>query len=893
MTDDGGVDPRLAEIARALMIALRESPDVAFVLDTSARFVGANPVLCSSISVAEHQLLGRRFDFAGRSIDTLRVDQQMRAALEGVPSRYRSVGHRTSGEQFVAEVTLLPLHVGDDVVGVLGTAVDLTEIDRHDVEVRRSEELLRLAGRLARFGGWSVDAETRKVSLSRGARVLLGIPDDVPDLTSAAWARHAEPDRARIEDMLERCLETGEPFDIESVMIAADGERLTVRTVGEADRLDDGRIVGAHGAVWDITESAAARERERQLESRLTETLNAISDGIVFADNDDVVTYVNLRAIEMSQHTEAELIGRSMWALFPRAATAGFQEAFAAARSTGTRVVHRAQLGAGGLWFESTAYPTVDGLAIYLRDVTDDERAREASLRTQQKLNEQAALLDTARDAMIVRDLENRVQYWNAAATRLYGWTAEEAQGRWIGDLIYSDLTVLERATETVLRENYYADEIEQRDRDGRTVIVDCRWQLLTDDQGSPRAIFTINTDITEYRREQEARQRAARMESLGTLAGGIAHDLNNVLTPILMSVQLLESDESNPERREMLATMETAVKRGAEMVRQVLSFARGVEGRRITVDVERLLDEMIAVSRDSLPRNIELVVERTALLPHTVGDPTQLLQVLVNLVTNAKDAMEHGGRLTISAERTEIIDHYSSVSHAAAPGDYITIAVEDTGSGMPADVAEKIFEPFFTTKPPGKGTGLGLATSLAIMRSHGGFMQVYSEQDRGTRFIIGVPVIGRNTADASPVTAVRTPLPSGTGELVLVVDDEAAIRLVTCRTLEAHGYRTISAAHGREAIDLIESGLHDVDLILTDMMMPVMDGAATSAYFEEHHPHIPIIAVSGLNSGARESSAVGMGVSRFIAKPYTTSVLLRTVDDTLHERPSIDEEAP
>lgn len=884
-------DPRLEDIAHALSIALRDSPDAAFVLDSTGCIVAANPTLCSSLQVEERQLLGRTFDMDTRSIDTARVEQHMRAALTGVPTRYRSVGTRTSGGSYVAEVTLLPLRVEGEVAGVLGTAVDLTEVDRHDVELRRSEELLRLAGRIARFGGWSVDAETRQVSLSQDARLMLGIPDDTPDLTSAAWALHPEGARERVEALLERCLATGEPFDIEGIMVTTRGEQLCMRTVGEAQVHPDGRIVGAHGAIWDVTDTVAARERERALEARLSAALTSISDGIYFLDSTDRLTYANPRALEMLRFDEETLRSTSLWELFPEAVEAGYRDAFDRARRSGERVMHRAYYEPFDRWFETTAYPANDGLAVYLRDVTDDERARAESRRAQEKLQEQAALLDTARDAMVVRDLDNHVQYWNAAATRLYGWTEEEALGRRIGDLIYSDVTVLQHATEMVMRDGYFADEIEQRDRDGRTVIVDCRWQLLTHDDGTPRAIFTVNTDITEYRRELDARQRAQRMESLGTLAGGIAHDLNNVLTPILMSVQLLESDENDPEKRELLATMETAVKRGAEMIRQVLTFARGVEGRRVTVDVDQLLDELVAVSRDALPRSIALDVQRSTPLPSTVGDPTQLLQVLVNLVTNAKDAMEGEGRLLISAGRLEIEDEYSSTIHAAPPGEYIAIAVEDDGHGMSADVVAKIFEPFFTTKAPGKGTGLGLATSLAIMHSHGGFMKVYSELDSGTRFVIGLPVIAESVDAAPAPPEARTPLPTGEGELVLVVDDDETIRLVTCRTLEANGYRTLSAAHGREAIELIESGWHDVDLVLTDMMMPVMDGAATSAYLEEHHPGIPIIAASGLNSGGSESRSVGMGISRFLAKPYTTSILLRTVHETLHDPGAIDEE--
>lgn len=893
MSEPAVASVTLDDIVRALRIATRDSPDAAFVIDREGIFVMANAALCQSLRVDESALIGQRFDLSARSTDPERILEAFRTARAGTPSRYRGTGVRSDGEPFVAEVTQLPIRIEGEVVAVFGTALDLTAADHDDAEARRSEDLLRLAGRIARFGGWSVDATTRQVSLSKDARLMLGIPDDAPDLTAAAWALHPDDQRERVEAELERCLTSGEPFDIESVMITTSGERLTMRTVGEAITQPNGEIVGARGAVWDISDTVASRERERALESRLAATLAAITDGIFFVDDNDLMTYVNPRAIEMSRRTEEELLGTPLWTLFPEAVEVGFRDSFARARESGERDVHRTFFPPYERWFESTAYPTSNGLAVYLRDVTDEELARVAVVASHRKIAQQAALLDSASDAMLVRDIDGTVRYWNHAAAELYGWSPEEAIGRNVVDLIGMDPEVRARAVAALMRDGVYAGELPQITRHGRSIIVDCRWQVITDESTGARTIFAVNSDITEYRTEQEARQRAQRLESLGTLAGGIAHDLNNVLTPILMSVQLLESDETDPDRREMLATMETAVKRGAEMIRQVLSFARGVEGRRIVVDVERLLDDLVAFSREALPRGITLDVERASVLPATVGDPTQLMQVLVNLVTNAKDAMGGAGRLRIAAEPLEIVDEYTSVSHAASPGEYIAIAVEDDGHGMPADIVEKIFEPFFTTKAPGKGTGLGLATSLAIMRSHGGFMQVYSEPERGTRFVVGLPVCSESAATAdAPSPANRTPLPQGAGELVLVIDDEETIRQVASRTLEAHGYRTLVAAHGKEAIELIEHGREQVDLVITDMMMPVMDGAATSAYLEEHHPSIPIIAASGLNSGGSGSRSVGMGIARFLSKPYTTSLLLTTVRDTLLEHRAIEEEA-
>lgn len=893
MNTASDAQPRLDTVVQAIRITVSDSPDAAFVLDRDGAILMANPVLCTSLGVDESVLLGRRIDVTARSADADRVAGSFSAALGGTASRYRSSGNRTSGEPFVAEITQLPIRIDGEVVAVFGTAVDLTAADQHDAEARQSEDLLRLAGRIARFGGWSVDADTRTVRLSEGARDLLGIAADTPDMGTVAWAMYPNDQRELISTLMEQCLHSGEPFDIVSVMNTDLGQRLSIRTIGEADRSADGRIVGARGAIWDISDAVAAQERERRLEAQLSATLNSISDGIYFVDHEWRITYANPRAIELMRLSEDELLSAPLPELLPDGFEAGFLEAFERATRTGERVVHRFYFSPYERWFEVTAYPSTDGLAVYLRDVTADERALEAARHAREKIEQQAALLDTARDAMIVRDLDNRVQYWNTAASELYGWSAEETIGQRVGDLIYVDTADLDRATEHVLTHGYYAAEMEQRTREGCIVVVDCRWQLLYDEFGAPRSIFAVDTDITDYRREQQAYMRTQRMESLGTLAGGIAHDLNNVLTPILMSVQLLEHDENDPARRELLASMESAVKRGAEMIRQVLSFARGVEGRRIAVDVNRLLDDLVSFSSDVLPRGVVVEVEREAGLSSTAGDPTQLLQVLVNLVTNARDAMSGEGRLRVTAAPLEITDDYSTVSHSAAAGSYIAISVEDDGHGMPADVVEKIFEPFFTTKPPGKGTGLGLATSLAIIRSHGGFVQVYSEPGRGTRFLVGLPVNSAASTSAPVASSSRTPLPRGDGELVLVVDDEETIRRVTSRTLAAHGYRTVLASNGQEAIRIIEHGTEKVDLVLTDMMMPEMDGAATSAYLEEHHPGIPIIAMSGLNSGGGASRVVGMGIARFLAKPYTTSVLLTTISETLHELRATEGDAP
>jgi len=745
-------------------------------------------------------------------------------------------------------------------------------------------ELLRIAGSMARFGGWAVDRETGSLELSAEARGIFGLPPSGTLDFDAVFALHPEEWRPIVAAHLERCLTHGESFDLESPMRTTEGALLTIRTIGKAARDDQGRILRAHGAVWDVTAVARERERARELEKRLELTLTTITDGVFFLDHDGRYTFVNPRGAQMVRRVPDDLIGRTMLEVFPEAAGTPFAEALEAAFRAGERVVAREHYAPLDATLEATFYPSEDGIAVYLKDVSDDERLKIELRSTAARLAHQAALIEASRDAMIVRGLDGRISYWNRAAESLYGWSASEAVGLSERDLLYDDPALFDDAVADTIRDDYWSGELDQRTRSGRALVAECRWQLLRDAGGAPESVFAVVSDVTAEKKAQEARLRAQRMESLGTLAGGIAHDLNNVLTPILMSVQLLELDETDPQRREILTTMEGAVKRGADMIRQVLSFARGVEGRRIAVDMPRLVDDVVAYARSVLPGSVHLDLALEDGLPATSGDPTQLLQILVNLVTNARDAMPNGGTLRIRSSELVLEDTYSSVSHLAMPGRYVAIDVEDSGHGMSGEIVEKVFEPFFTTKDVGKGTGLGLATSLAIVRSHGGFMQVYSELGRGTRFTVGLPVASHPRTDPRSATRPEALLPRGQGERVLVVDDESTILQITCQTLELNGYRTVRAANGREALEVIERCEEPIDLVLTDMMMPVMDGAALSAQLEEAHPEIPVVAASGLNSNGGVARAVGMGVSRFLPKPYTTSMLLTTVRDALLE---------
>jgi CheY-like chemotaxis protein len=374
---------------------------------------------------------------------------------------------------------------------------------------------------------------------------------------------------------------------------------------------------------------------------------------------------------------------------------------------------------------------------------------------------------------------------------------------------------------------------------------------------------------------------RAQRIESIGTLAGGIAHDLNNILTPILTSIELLKLTETDPKARHVLKTIEDSSKRGADIVRQVLSFARGISGKRVEIHPTRLLKDIETLIRDTFPKNIQLHLSLPKACWPVLGDPTQLHQILLNLSVNARDAMPEGGSLTITAENTVLDELRVAMHPQAKPGRYVT--VRDTGIGIPAAMLDNIFEPFFTTKEVGKGTGLGLSTVVAIAKSHEGFVDVESEPGYGATFTVFLPA-KEAPEEKHDDPATLAGFPRGNGETILVVDDEPSILSVTCDTLELFGYRTLSAHDGAEAVAVYRQQPGEISAVLTDMTMPIMDGAAEIRALLQINPELKIIASSGYMTNESSNKNSLAKSKYFLPKPYTAETLLRTVRTILDE---------
>ena len=511
------------------------------------------------------------------------------------------------------------------------------------------------------------------------------------------------------------------------------------------------------------------------------------------------------------------------------------------------------------------------------RDITERRRAEEQIL-------EQAELLDKATDAIVVCDLHGKILFWNMGAERMYGWSREEMLGQNLGDNLYLNPAAFTEIIDTVLVHGEASGEVEHTTRDNQGLVADARWTLLYDKYNAPKSVLAIHTDVTEKRTIESHLMRAQRMESIGTLAGGIAHDLNNILTPILTSIEILKLEtETDGRARKVLDTIERSSRRGADIVRQVLSFARGIQGKRVEIQPKRLLSDIGTLITDTFPKNIRLQLSLPKSEWPILGDPTLLHQVLLNLSVNARDAMPQGGTLAIGADNVVVDEKTARSYERGKPGRYVVISVADTGDGIPAAIREKIFEPFFTTKEVGKGTGLGLSTVLTIVKSHHGFLDVQGNGDGGTIFKVFLPTIEAATPKA-PESEVLPNMPRGNGETILIVDDEPSILAITGDTLETFGYRVLEARNGAEALAIYQQHQDEIAVVLTDLTMPILDGSATIRELVKLNPAIKIIASSGFKTGQTGPIFLPTPKRLFLAKPYTAESLLKTVRKILDQ---------
>ncbi|MFC3230079.1 PAS domain S-box protein [Marinibaculum pumilum] len=514
-----------------------------------------------------------------------------------------------------------------------------------------------------------------------------------------------------------------------------------------------------------------------------------------------------------------------------------------------------------------------------IQDITERKLARS-------RLQEQAALLDKAQDAIIVRDLDGHISYWNRGAERLYGWPASEALGRTIADLLAEDPDRHREAMSDLLAQGEWSGEIRQERRDGSALTTEARWTLVRDDNGLPKSVLAIQTDITPRLAVERQLRQSQRLQAVGQLTGGVAHDFNNLLTVILGNADsLAEALQERPRLRQLAEMTRSAAQRGAELTRRLLAFARQQALEPRPTDVPALMSGMEALLRRSLGENVEIRFVAAAEVWPALVDAPQLEAAVLNLCLNARDAMPDGGRLTVETANAHLDRDYADWNEEVVPGDYLMVAVSDTGTGMAPEVVARAFEPFFTTKGVGQGSGLGLSMVFGFAKQSHGHVKIYSEPGQGTTVRLYLPRAAEGEA-VLPGARLSAGTTGGTERILLVEDDELVRRHVGSQ-LEALGYRVTAAASGPEALDVLRTG-RQIDLLFTDVVMPGgMDGRQLAEAALKLQPGLPVLFTSGYAENAIvHHGRLDPGV-HLLNKPYRQqdlAVKLRQVLDRATE---------
>jgi PAS domain S-box-containing protein len=641
-------------------------------------------------------------------------------------------------------------------------------------------------------------------------------------------------------------------------------------------------------AIGRALRESAERKRRQAAESRIRELadfLNQAREAVIVTDLDGKITFWNQGAELLTGWTAAEALDASCERLFDSSTSAQLATAWRSARD-------------GGEWAGEVELVDRRGqsrpVELHISLIRDDAGRPRARLAlgtdvterraSELRIREQAEMLNQAREAILIVNLENRIIYWNAGAERLFGWRSDEILGKRAEQVFDPAVTVaVNTARDETMARGQWLGELRVHNRARQPLVIESRQTLIRDEKGRPKARLCINSDITDRKRLEEQFLRSQRMENLGLLAAGIAHDLNNMLAPILLAAPMLREHVHDPGALGLLTTLEKSAERGANLVQQILSFAHGASsGEHRLVQVKHLLRDITSVIAGTFPKSIKLEDHIPSELWPVNGNATQIHQVMLNLCVNARDAMPQGGTLRLHAENRVIDVAAAQKIDNARPGPFLVLHVEDTGTGIPPDVLARMWEPFYTTKESGKGTGLGLSTVRGIVENHSGFVEVYTAVGRGSTFRIYLPAAEGVVTDRLAAPARK--LPQGKGELILVVDDERHIRDMTMTMLSRHGYRVLIAADGAEAAVIFAQRAAEIRLVITDLHMPNLDGVMLGRALRRINPAAKLLVVSGMSStlGARPDYKPDEFANGFLPKPFKPEALLAKVSELL-----------
>ena len=768
-------------------------------------------------------------------------------------------------------------------------ATDITEQRRSEELARQTQALLEIAGRISRLGGWAVELPSLQLIWSDQLRAIHEVPPDYMPTVEEALDFYAPESREGVLQAFQACVSEGKPYDLEFELITAKGRRIWVRSIAQVERDEQGIISRIQGAFQDITEQRNAELERIRLETQLTTTLESITDAFFTVDKEWRFTFLNREAERLMQRTRVELLGRILWEEFPEAVGTASEVEYHRAVEQQTPVEFSQNYAPLRAWFEVRAYPTEEGLAVYFRDVTAQQQASEELRVATDLLERTFESLDVA--VLLVEVPSRKIIRCNAAAEGVFGYDTAEMLGQ-DTRIIHVNEEKFRKfgddSSEALDRGEVYRTDYQLRRKDGTIIDTQHTVSALRREDGEIIGVVSVMRDVTNEKRavrereslEEQFRQ-SQKMEAVGRLAGGVAHDFNNMLSVILGHAELMEATPDLPaELQDDLREIIAAGQRSSDLTRQLLAFARKQTIAPEILDINTTISSMLRMLTRLLGEDVELVWKPGEAVDSVRMDPAQIDQILVNLVVNARDAVSSGGRIVIETRSVDLDEEYCEVNLGCEPGPYVMLMVSDNGCGMDENTKKNLFEPFFTTKPAGKGTGLGLPTVYGIVQQNHGAIHVYSEEGQGSIFSIYLP-----SHEAS--SEVRATVPAaaphaGNLETILLVEDEPPLLRLGERMLTSMGYTVLAAGRPEDALELAKTHDKAIHLLITDVVMPGMNGLDVWDHLKAEQPNLKCLFMSGYTADIIARHGVLDDELHFIHKPFTRDALGVKIRETL-----------
>ena len=784
------------------------------------------------------------------------------------------------------------------VVGNLLARAARYAIERKRAEeaLRESERKLKEAQRLGRMGHWGIDLETRQLDWSDTVFTLYERDPTLGPPTAEDEAAYYSPEDAeKLRAAARRTVETGDPYEIDVRLRLPGGRHADVVAIGAAVRDRDGDVVGLAGTVQDITKRRAMDESLRESQERYRAVTQSATDAIVTIDSGGSIVGWNKGAEQVFGYTQGEVVGQLVVVLMPLRYRQPHLDGLKRVAAGGERKAIGRSVELEGQRKDGSEFPVELSLAAWdisngryysaiIRDVSERKRTEEALRRLEADYR---GLVEHAPLGIYRSSADGRFVTVNRALVEMLGYeSADEVLRLDIPREVYADP---EQRADLVARfrsEDEATTEAQWQCKDGSLITVQLNVRIVRTPTGQIEYFEGLVEDVTQQRSLENQFRQAQKMEAVGRLAGGVAHDFNNILTIIVSNSEFLLGDLGTDDpKRQDVEEIRAAAQRATGLTRQLLAFSRRQVLQLRVLSLNGVVEALNKMLLRLIGEDVTLEASLDSELGAVRADAGQMEQVILNLVVNSRDAMPSGGRLTIETSNVVLDEAYVREHTGVSPGRYAMLAISDTGVGMDAETQAHIFEPFFTTKELGKGTGLGLATVYGIVKQCRGFVWVYSEPGRGTTFKIYLPRVDA-PLDAPDMAQPVRPSPGG-HEFVLLAEDDASVRRVIAEALERKGYRVLAAPDGQTAVAMARAQPGEIPLLITDLVMPGMTGRELAETIAAERPQICVLYMSGYTDDAVVRHGVLEAGMLYLQKPFTPGALAFKVREALDLCPS------